>query len=258
MTHGRRCLARIVCLVTSSLMCVSGIRAQEVGVDRPGSDLRHGFALPQADPGLCRQACDEDSQCRAYTYVKPGVQAGSAVCWLKHAVPPAVANDCCVSGIKPIVVLPPAAKAKPGVKTKPGVKAGPGAGGKAAACTQLAQKPERTFLSDGTVETRYPDGTIHRQRVGACGYTIIRPNGTQTVVQCSQVQRGDIPDLPADLLAREDVGAVLNAVANNLLDDIKSAVRNDAAVKNYLTLEKGKDLQDRIFLRLQALSALAL
>lgn len=127
----------------------------------------------------------------------------------------------------------------------------------AEAAAPQSGEPVRTFLEDGTVETRYPDGTIRRQRVGSCGYTIIRPDGTRSIVQCEQVQREEIPDLPADLLAREDLGAVLDAVAANLLDDIKGAVRDEAAVNNYLRLEEGKNLQDRIFLRLEALSALA-
>ncbi len=127
----------------------------------------------------------------------------------------------------------------------------------AEAAAPQSPEPVRTFLEDGTVETRYPNGTIRRQRVGSCGYTIIRPDGTRSMVQCEQVQREEIPDLPADLLARDDLDAVLNAVATNLLDDIKGAVNDEAAVNNYLTLEEGKNLQDRIFLRLEALSLLA-
>ena len=74
----------------------------EPGVDRPGADLS-SFDLPQADLALCRQACEEQAACKAYTYVKPGVQGPKARCWLKSSVPPAMANSCCTSGVK---VLP--------------------------------------------------------------------------------------------------------------------------------------------------------
>jgi hypothetical protein len=72
----------------------------ERGVDRGGSDYRD-FDLERADPALCQAACAEDSRCEAYTYVKPGLQAESARCWLKDRVPEATEADCCVSGVKP-------------------------------------------------------------------------------------------------------------------------------------------------------------
>lgn len=83
-------------------LVVVGALAQELGVDRPGSDLRPGFDLPAPDPVLCKQACDKDTNCKAYTYVRPGYQGRTARCWLKSAVPAAVKNNCCVSGVKTI------------------------------------------------------------------------------------------------------------------------------------------------------------
>jgi beta-lactam-binding protein with PASTA domain len=74
-------------------------RVQEVGVDRPGKDYKN-FDLPKADPGLCKKYCDDDQNCKAYTYVKPGSQGRSARCWLKSEVPAAVKSDCCISGVK--------------------------------------------------------------------------------------------------------------------------------------------------------------
>jgi hypothetical protein len=89
--------------------CVSGARTQagppsggistETGVDRPGSDYS-AFDLPQADAGACRTACANDGACRAYTYVRPGVQGANARCYLKNAVPRPVPRDCCTSGVK--------------------------------------------------------------------------------------------------------------------------------------------------------------
>ncbi len=71
----------------------------EEGSDRPGSDYAN-FNLPSPDYGLCERACNNDGRCQAWTYVRPGVQGPTARCWLKTAVPPARANQCCVSGTK--------------------------------------------------------------------------------------------------------------------------------------------------------------
>jgi len=74
-------------------------RQWEPQTDRPGADYR-SFDLPSPQPVLCRDACWREGQCRAFTYVRPGVQGPSARCWLKHSAPPARANDCCLSGVK--------------------------------------------------------------------------------------------------------------------------------------------------------------
>jgi len=56
------------------------------------------FDLAQPDPNQCLAACRQANGCRAFTYVKPGVQGPRARCWLKHAVPQAVRSNCCISG----------------------------------------------------------------------------------------------------------------------------------------------------------------
>ena len=70
----------------------------EPNIDRPGKDYKN-FDLPSSDPDLCRQACVDDPKCKAFTYVKPGIQGGYARCWLKSEVPPAKSNSCCISGV---------------------------------------------------------------------------------------------------------------------------------------------------------------
>jgi hypothetical protein len=70
----------------------------ENDTNRGGSDYR-SFET-QADPAICRNECAKDPTCRAFTYVKPGVQGANARCWLKNSVPGASANSCCVSGVK--------------------------------------------------------------------------------------------------------------------------------------------------------------
>ena len=87
----------------------SGTAALEVNVDRPGSDYR-SFDVASARPEECRDTCLVEPQCVAFTYVTPGVQGPSARCWLKNAVPQALANTCCVSGVKS---APPAQPAQP-------------------------------------------------------------------------------------------------------------------------------------------------
>lgn len=71
----------------------------EPDTNRAGSDYDN-FDLPKADPNLCADACEKDRKCRAYTYVKPGVQGNNARCWLKDSVPSASRSNCCVSGVK--------------------------------------------------------------------------------------------------------------------------------------------------------------
>jgi hypothetical protein len=71
----------------------------EHNTDRPGKDYKH-FDLPTPDYNLCSQACKNDPECKAYTYVKPGIQGSKAKCWLKSEIPSAKSGDCCISGIK--------------------------------------------------------------------------------------------------------------------------------------------------------------
>ena len=73
----------------------------EQDANRLGNDYK-SIDLPSPDPDLCRNACDGDPKCKAFTYVKPGLQGPSAKCWLKDPVPAARPNEgCCVSGVKP-------------------------------------------------------------------------------------------------------------------------------------------------------------
>jgi hypothetical protein len=77
----------------------SAARQWEPQTDRPGSNFRD-MELRAPQPELCRDACRNERQCRAFTYVRPGVQGPNARCYLKDAVPPARPADCCLSGVK--------------------------------------------------------------------------------------------------------------------------------------------------------------
>jgi hypothetical protein len=71
----------------------------EENTDRFGEDFMD-LDLGVPDPALCAEACMKEEKCKAWTYVKPGVQADNARCWLKDNVPPPSPDDNCVSGVK--------------------------------------------------------------------------------------------------------------------------------------------------------------
>ena len=77
----------------------------EYNMDRMGSDYSN-FDLSRPDPQLCQDACQNDPNCVAWTYVKPGFQGPNPRCWLKNAVPQLTPNPFCVSGVK-LVTTPP-------------------------------------------------------------------------------------------------------------------------------------------------------
>jgi hypothetical protein len=95
---------RLIMMVTVSIIIVAGqAYAWEDNTDRPGMDYKN-FDLTAADPSLCENACKGEATCKAWTYVKPGIQARAARCWLKNDVPAPKNNQCCVSGIKQLTV----------------------------------------------------------------------------------------------------------------------------------------------------------
>lgn len=88
-------------ILAAALVAVLPVQAQplEYNINRPGSDIQ-SFDLQRPSPELCRDACNGNADCRAFTYVNPGVQGPSARCWLKGSVPEAIQSSCCVSGVK--------------------------------------------------------------------------------------------------------------------------------------------------------------
>jgi hypothetical protein len=105
-----RCwLKNVVAKASANSCCISGARlpdppppgtiTMEPGMNRYGSDY-DGFDLSAPDPELCRTACANDANCRAYVYVKPGVQGLNAKCWLKNPAPPTTPDSNTTSGIK--------------------------------------------------------------------------------------------------------------------------------------------------------------
>jgi hypothetical protein len=97
-------LLRIAFLCLTTLLLAPAVAAAQGGVslenniNRGGSDYRNYET--GADPGQCRTDCANDPTCRAFTWVRPGIQGSKAQCWLKSAAPGASPDPCCVSGIK--------------------------------------------------------------------------------------------------------------------------------------------------------------
>jgi hypothetical protein len=110
-------LARLACLClvvgfSTAAFAVGDTVSLVVGQDRMGGDYK-GFPLAQPDAQQCRQACADDTACRAFTYVKPGIKGPEAMCFLKSSVVQATADACCTSGAKAIRPMANAARATP-------------------------------------------------------------------------------------------------------------------------------------------------
>ena len=93
-------------LLVASPLPAGAADTYQPNIDRPGSDYA-SFDLGGTNPADCQNACLRDSRCKAWTFVKPGVQGPRARCWLKTAIPAPVANGCCVSGRNPNVLIRP-------------------------------------------------------------------------------------------------------------------------------------------------------
>jgi hypothetical protein len=70
----------------------NGVRARPIaGVNFFGGDYQRKDT--QDDGGRhCAEHCADDARCRAFAWVKPGVQGPGAVCWLKDRIPAAEAD----------------------------------------------------------------------------------------------------------------------------------------------------------------------
>ena len=91
--------------------CVSGVRGagvieprarnREFAIERPGGDYRSIEVPPEANGDACRLACQKDTQCRAWTYMRPGyAESGGARCYLKSHVTAPRHRPCCISGVE--------------------------------------------------------------------------------------------------------------------------------------------------------------
>lgn len=93
----------VAMLLIPALFAQKAIAAWETWTDRPGMDYKSFWIDKDIEDFVavkqCEDACEKDSQCKAFTYVKAGVQGANARCYLKNAVPSPVKNTCCTSGV---------------------------------------------------------------------------------------------------------------------------------------------------------------
>lgn len=76
------------------LLAALAAMAADAGQARLGGDYAQ-FHIGGDDWRPCEQECKADASCKSWTYITAMGQ-----CRLKNMVPPAVANACCVSGVK--------------------------------------------------------------------------------------------------------------------------------------------------------------
>jgi len=69
----------------------------EADTNRPGMDYRNYAA---ASAQQCQLTCNNEAQCKAWTWVKPVTQGLNGHCWLKTRSPAATKSDCCISGVR--------------------------------------------------------------------------------------------------------------------------------------------------------------
>ena len=74
-------------------------KAREFSTDRPGGDYRSLEVPAESNGEACRLACEGDSQCRAWTYLRPGYAESGPRCFLKNRLTPPHHRPCCISGV---------------------------------------------------------------------------------------------------------------------------------------------------------------
>jgi hypothetical protein len=89
--------------------CVSGVKGGaavemrpgpvENSIDRVGGDYRN-FEIPASqDVSACKQACEGENRCRAWSFVRPGYGGPTARCYLKDKITPPKRRPCCMAGV---------------------------------------------------------------------------------------------------------------------------------------------------------------
>lgn len=95
--------------VVENPCCVSGIKGAglvetrpgpiENSIDRYGGDYRHFDLQAGQDVNACKQFCEGESKCRAWTFVRPGYGSPAPRCYLKDKIKPPRRRPCCMSGV---------------------------------------------------------------------------------------------------------------------------------------------------------------
>lgn len=104
----------------------------------------------------------------------------------------------------------------------------------------------RSILEDGTVELRYPDGTVKLITQG--GYTIIHPDGTTSMVLAINKPPTTPPELPKD----EKISAYLEWQTESLLHLIKEMLNyEEESIENFLNHERevAQNVYQKMYIR---------
>ena len=88
----------------------SGVTGALAGVELEGGSYRY---FPDATIEGCQAACRADNQCMAWDYVRPGIFATDARCFLKNKMAMEVQSPCCVAGYERQIGASPTAPATP-------------------------------------------------------------------------------------------------------------------------------------------------
>jgi PAN domain len=89
--------------------CASGVKGAalvemrpgpvENAIDRIGGDY-HNFDIPaNKDVQACKEACEGENRCRAWSFVRPGYGGPTARCYLKDKITAPKRRPCCMSGV---------------------------------------------------------------------------------------------------------------------------------------------------------------
>jgi hypothetical protein len=80
---------------------VAGGAAQRRALKMSIKRIEPGYRSLGADNAQqCQAACTREARCKAWTWVKPGVDGSSAKCWLRDPAPAPGKDECCTSGVK--------------------------------------------------------------------------------------------------------------------------------------------------------------
>ena len=88
----------------------SSVTGAVAGVELEGGSYRY---FPDATIEGCQAACRADNQCMAWDYVRPGIFATDARCFLKNKMSMEVQSPCCVAGYERQIGASPTATATP-------------------------------------------------------------------------------------------------------------------------------------------------
>lgn len=159
----------------------------------PGNDVSR---REEETPRGCKRWCEREKRCRAWTWVKRGVQGPNAVCFLKSGVSQVVSSSCCVSGYPgsggdaphvtatpgPQQVMPPAL---PPANPQPAPPAATGSGLRKPLATSSGRFECGRLLVEGSnLSTTHSDAGHTRNVPGTFAPTAVREleDGTGTVL----------------------------------------------------------------------------